>query len=393
MKLSRRKLLVAASAAAIAPMSAARAQAAKPLKVGLIIPATGPFSSTGRMLEAGARLYTQTAGDTVAGRKIELVVRDDTGVADVTKRIAQAMVVNEGVEVLAGFGLTPLALAVAPIATEAKTAQIVMMAATSIVTDRSPYIVRPCFTNAQTTAPLADWSVKNGIKKVVTLVSDYAPGIDTETTYINTFKAQGGEVLASIRAPLPTRDFAPFLQRAADAKPDALFVFVPSGIGAILMKQFAERGLDKSGIRLIGEGSVTEDDTLTQMGDAALGMITSHHYSAAHDSPENKAFVSAFRKANNNARPNLIAVHAYDGLHMLYEALKKTNGIAAGDGLVAAMKGLQWVSPRGPVKIDPETRETIQNVYIRKVEKVGGELYNVEFATIPDAIDPTKVKK
>jgi branched-chain amino acid transport system substrate-binding protein len=390
MKLTRRNVMLTASAAAIWPV---QAQSAKPLKIGFIIPATGQFASTGRMLEAGARLYMQQNGDTVAGRKIELVVRDDTGVADTTKRIAQALVVNEGAEILAGFGLTPLALAVAPIATEAKVAQIVMMAATSIVTDRSPYIVRPCFTNAQTTAPLAEWSVKNGIKKVVTLVSDYAPGIDTETTFVNAFKANGGEIITSIRAPLPTRDFAPFLQRAADAKPDALFVFVPSGIGATLMKQFAERGLDKSGIRLIGEGSVTEDDTLTQMGDEAKGMITSHHYSAAHDSPENKAFIAAFRKANNNARPNLIAVHAYDGLHMIYEALKKTNGNAGGDGLVAAMKGMAWTSPRGPMKIDPDTRETIQNVYVRKVERVGGELYNVEFATIANATDPTKAKK
>jgi branched-chain amino acid transport system substrate-binding protein len=295
-KLTRRVLLAAGFAALAIP---AQAQAPTPLKVGMIIPLTGPFTSTGKFIENAARLYIQQHGDTVAGRKIELVVKDDTGNADVTKRIAQDMVVNDKIDVLAGFGLTPLALAVAPIATQSKTAQIVIMAATGIVTDRSPYIVRTAFTSAQTTIPIAEWSLKNGIKKVVTLVADYAPGIDIENAYVNTFKAGGGEVIQSIRVPLASRDFAPFLQRAADAKPDALFVFVPAGIGSTLIKQFVERGLDKSGIKLIAEGSVTEDEIVNQLGNESIGMITSAGYSAAHDSPENKAFVAAYKKAYN----------------------------------------------------------------------------------------------
>lgn len=389
MALNRRELLLTSAAATVAMPSILRAQGAE-LKIGLIAPLTGPFTSTGRMLEAGARLYMQQKGASVAGRKLELIVRDDTGVADVTKRIAQEMVANEKVEVLTGFGLTPLALAVAPIATQAKVPQIVMMAATSIVTDRSPFIVRPGFTNAQTTAPLALWALRNKIKRVFTLVSDYAPGHDTETVFVNEFKKGGGEIIESIRVPVANRDFAPFLQRAADAKPDALFVFVPAGIGATLIKQYAERGMDKSGIKLIGEGSVTEDDIIQQMDDSAIGMITSHHYSAAHNSPENKEFVAAFKKANKGARPNLIAVHAYDGMHLVYEALKATGGKTGGEQLVAAMKGLAWTSPRGPVFIDRDTRETVQNVYIRRVERVNGELYNVEFETIPSFKDPTK---
>jgi branched-chain amino acid transport system substrate-binding protein len=393
MLVHRRHVLKGAGLAAVAGFAPrlARAQA-KPVKIGLIAPMTGPTTSTGRMLEAGARLFLAEAGDTVAGRKIELIVRDDTGVADITRRIAQELVANDGAEVLAGFGLTPLALAAAPIAAQAKVPQIVMMAGTANVTEKSPFIVRSCFTQPQTTVPMAVWARANNIGSVITLVADYAPGLDTEAAFVGQFQSGGGKVLETIRVPLSSRDFSPFLQRAADAKPDALFVFVPTGLGAALMKQYVERGLDKAGIKVLGEGSVTEDDVLTQMDDSVLGMVTSHHYSAAHDSPENKAFVAAFRAANGGRRPNHVAVHAYDGLRLVYEALKKTNGDAGGEVLVNAMKGLSWTSPRGPFSIDPATREPIQNIYIRRVEKQGGELYNVEFATIANVRDPSKTK-
>jgi branched-chain amino acid transport system substrate-binding protein len=359
------------------------------VKIGLLAPMTGPFASTGRQMVAGARLYVELHGDKVADKKIELIVKDDTGNPDVTKRLAQELVVNDKVAVLAGFGLTPGALAVAPIAAEAKIPEIVMMAATSVITERSPYIVRASFSVPQVILPLADWAVANGIKKVMTVVSDFAPGIDIETNFKRRFEALGGQVTA-LRVPLANPDFAPFLQRVAEAKPDALLAFVPAGAGTAFMRQFVERGLDKSGIRFIAEGSVTEDDIINQIGDAALGVITSQHYSAAHDSPENKSFVAAFKKANGGTRPNMVAVHAYDGMHLIYEALKKTDGSTDGTALVGAMKGLSFMSPRGPVTIDPETREMIQNIYIRKVERVGGELYNVEFMTIPNFKDPTK---
>jgi branched-chain amino acid transport system substrate-binding protein len=361
------------------------------VKVGMLVPMTGPFASTGKQLVAGARLYIQLNGDAVAGKKIQLVVKDDTGNADVTKRLAQELVVNDKVAFLAGFGLTPGALATAPIATEAKVPQVVMMAATSVITERSPYIVRTSFSVPQTTVPLANWAAENGIKKVVTVVSDFAPGIDVETAFKRRFEALGGQVVASLRVPLANPDFAPFLQRVAEAKPDALLAFVPAGVGPAFMRQFVERGLDKSGIKFIAEGSVTEDDILNQIGDAALGIITSHHYSAAHDSPENKSFVAEFKKANGGLRPNMMAVQSYDGMHMIYQALKKTNGSTDGAAVVDAMKGLSWVSPRGPVTVDPDTREMVQNIYIRRVERVGGELYNIEFATIPSFKDPSKV--
>jgi branched-chain amino acid transport system substrate-binding protein len=363
------------------------------VKVGFIVPMTGPFASTGKQLVAGARLYMQLNGDTVAGKKVELVIKDDTGNADTTKRLAQELVVNDKVSLLAGFGLTPGALATAPIATEAKVPQIVMMAATSIITERSPYIVRTSFSVPQTTVPLADWAAANGVKSVITVVSDYAPGIDVETQFTQRFKAKGGQVIESLRVPLASPDFSPALQRVSEAKPDALLAFVPAGVGPIFIRQFVERGLDKSGVKLIAEGSVTEDDIVNQIGDAAIGTITSHHYSAAHDSPENKSFVADFRKANGGMRPNLMAVQSYDGMRLIYEALKKTKGSGDGETLVAAMKGASWISPRGPIAIDPDTREVIQNIYIRKVERVDGELYNVEFATIPNVKDPSKGAK
>jgi branched-chain amino acid transport system substrate-binding protein len=363
------------------------------VKIGLILPMTGPFASTGRQVHGAVKLYMQQHGTTVAGKKLELILKDDGGVADNTRRIAQELVVNDKVAFLAGFGLTPLALVTAPIATQAKVPQIVMVAATSIITDASPYIVRSGFTIPQITTGIADWAPKNGIQRVVTLVSDYGPGIDAENTFKQRFTALGGQVIESVRAPMRNPDFAPFLQRARDAKPDAVFAFVPSGEGAALMKQFVDRGLIQAGIKLIGTGDVTDDDLLNNMGDAALGVVTSFHYSAAHDSPANKAYVDGYKKLNGNMRPNFHSVGGYDGMHLIYTALAATKGSTDGTALVDAMKGLAWESPRGPVLLDPQTRDMVQNVYLRKVERKDGELYNIEFQTFTAVKDPAKAAK
>ena len=386
---SRRRFLHGGAAAALAGLLPRTAFAADPVKIGLILPMTGPFASTGRQTQAGVRLYMQKNGDTVAGRKVELIVKDDTGVApETTKRIAQDLVVQEKIAILAGFGLTPLAFATAPLATEAKVPMVVMCAGTSIIPQRSQFIVRTGFTLPQNTAPIADWAAKNKIKKVVTLVADYAPGLESEKVFLKRFGDAGGTIPESIRTPLQNPDFAPFLQRAKDAKPDALFVFVPSGQGTAVLKQFAERGLKEAGISLIGPGDVLDDDILEAIGPPALGMITSHHYSAAHPSPENKAYVDAFMKANNGMRPNFMSVGGYDGMHLIYEALKKTGGATEGEKLVEAMKGMAWTSPRGPMSIDPATRDVVQNVYIRKCELVDGKLFNVEFDKVEQFKDP-----
>jgi branched-chain amino acid transport system substrate-binding protein len=388
-----RVVAAVALAAAIGMSSGYPAAAADgTVKIGLIIPMTGGQASTGKQLDNAVKLYMQQHGDTVAGKKIEIILKDDGANPENTKRIAQELIVNDKVNVIAGFGITPAALAAAPLATQAKIPEVVMLAGTSIITERSPYIVRTSFTLAQSSTIIGDWAVKAGIKKVATLTSDYAPGNDALKFFKDHFVAGGGQIVDEVKVPLTNPDFAPFLQRMRDSKPDAMFVFVPGGQGGNFMKQFTERGLDKSGIKVIGPGDVMDDDLLNGMGDAALGTVTAHMYSTAHPSAANKSFVAAYRKAFN-ARPGFVAVGGYDGIHLIYEALKKTGGKTDGDALVGAMKGMQWESPRGPISIDPETRDIVQNIYIRKVEKVDGELYNVEFQTFDAVKDPGKTKK
>ena len=394
--MQKRHLLRASAAAAMALVTGLAALPASAqdnvFKIGLILPMTGQQATTGRQIEAAARLYMAQNGDTVAGKKIQLIVKDDTSLPDVTRRLAQELVVNDKVNVLAGMGITPSAMATAPLATQSKTPLVVMAAATSSITEASPYVVRTSFTLPQVSVALADWAPKNGIKKVVTLVSDYGPGIDAEKYFNQRLTFNGGQVTEALRVPLRNPDFAPFLQKVRDGKPDALFVFVPSGAGAAVMKQFLERGLDKAGIELIATGDVTDDDQLNDMGDGALGVVTSHHYSAAHPSPLNKKFVEAFEKANKGLRPNFMAVGGYDGMRVIYEALKTTKGAGGGDALLAAMKGQVFESPRGKVFIDAQTRDIVQDVYLRKVERVNGQLYNVEFDVIKDVKDPGKTK-
>jgi len=386
---SRRTFLKAGAATAIAATFPRVSLGADPVRVALILPLTGPFASTGRQIEAAVRLYMARHGDTVAGRKIELLVRDDGGLApETTKRLAQEAIARDKVTFLAGFGLTPLAFATAPVATESKTPMIVMGGATSVIPQRSPFIVRAGFTVPQITAPIAQWATRNGIKRVVSSVTEFAPGLECEKTFIRFFTEGGGTIVESIRTPLQNPDFAPFLQRMKDAKPDAVFIFVPSGQGAAIMKQFADRGLKEAGIKLIGTGDILDDDLLEAIGPPALGAITSHHYSAAHDSPENKAYVEAFMRANEGKRPNFMSVNGYDGMHVIYEMLRKTGGNGTGEQLVEAAKGASWMSPRGPISIDPQTRDVVQNIYIRRCEMKDGKLWNIEFDKVENVKDP-----
>jgi len=377
----------AASSAALAPAAQA------PIKIGLLAPYSGPFASLGAQLEGGIRAWLGAHGGGIDGRPVELLVRDTTGIApDVAKRLAQGLIVRDHVDFLAGFALTPNALAVAPLATESKTPMVVMNAATSILTTKSPYIVRVSLTLPQVTAPLATWAYENGIRSVYTLVSDYAPGLDAKQQFVTTFQAAGGKVVGSLEVPTANPDFAPFVQRIKDAHPEAVFVFVPAGTqGIAFMKAFHERGLAAAGIQLIATGDLTEDQQLPAMGDEALGVVTTHHYSAVHDSPENTAFKAAFAQVGaQGLAPNFMAVGGYDGMAAIAAVVQKLGANLGGDRAMEVFKGLELSSPRGPIRIDPETRDVIQTVYVRKVERREAGLANVEFAQYPAQKDPGK---
>ena len=385
--MQRRQMLAVVGAAMAAPPALAQSDS---VKIGLILPMTGPFTSTGRQIDAAVKLFLAQGGNRAGGKKVEVILRDDGGVPDTTRRMAQELVVNDKVAVLAGFGLTPCALAAAPIATQSKTPLVVMAAGTSSITEASPFVTRTSVTLPQVSVGMAEWSNKVGIKKVVTLVADYGPGYDAEKFYADRVTLNGGTVMEKLRTPLRSPDFAPILQKVRDLKPDALFVFLPSGQGAPFMKQFIERGLDKQGIRLIGSGEITDDDQLSEIGDVALGVITAHHYSAAHPSAMNKKFVADFQ-AMHKFRPNFMAVGGWDGMRLITNGLNATKG-AGGEALMTAMKGQVWESPRGQVYIDAQSRDIVLDMYIRKVEKRDGQLWNVEFDAIKALKDPGKSK-
>jgi branched-chain amino acid transport system substrate-binding protein len=349
------------------------------IKIGVVMPLTGTLASAGKQVIAGARLYLHQHGTRVAGREIELVVKDDTSSFEVGKRLIQEAIVNDKVDIVGG-GLTGDLFASASLLTEAKKPTVIMLSSTSAVIDKSPYFVRTSCTLAQSSAIMADWAMKADLKRVVTVVSDFSPGHEAEAVFRDRYLAAGGQIIEPIRVPLQNPDFAPFLQRARDAAPQALFVFIPSVQAATFAKQFVERGLDKAGIKLIGPGDLTDDELLPNMGDAILGTVTAHFYSAAHPSALNNSFVETYRKQNNN-RPNFMAVSGYDGMHLIYHALQSTKGATDSGQLMAAMKGAAWESPRGPMSIDRMTGDVVHNIYIRKVERVNGELQNVEFAT------------
>jgi branched-chain amino acid transport system substrate-binding protein len=369
------------------------AQAQDTIKVGVIAAFSGPFADYGKQMEGGIKAWMAQHGDTVAGKKIQLIYKDTTGPApEVAKRLAQELVVRDKVDFLAGFGLTPEALAVAPIAQQAKKPMIIMNAATSVITTKSDYIARFSMTLPQISAPMADWAVKNKIKTVATVVADYGPGIDAEKAFSERLVKNGGSVVESIRVPLRNPEFAPFIQRIKDAKPDAVFVFVPAGEQSIaFMKGYRERGLAAAGIKVIATGDLTDDHVLPAMGDATQGVITTFHYSAAHKSPENEAFLKSFAAANpQGGRPNFMAVAAYDGMNAIYQVSQKLNGKIDGDKAMAILKGMKIQSPRGPISIDPDTRDVVQTVYVRKVENVNGQPYNVEFDQFANQKDPGK---
>jgi branched-chain amino acid transport system substrate-binding protein len=389
--MTMRRVLFGGAALLALSLLPAAGQAQDTIKIGVISSYSGQFADTGAQIDNGIKLYMKQHGDTVAGKKIE-IIRKDTGGPnpDVAKRLAQELVVRDKADILAGFTLTPEALGAASVATEAKKLMVDMNAATAIVTEKSPYIVRVSLTLPQISETLGTWAAtKGGVKKVYTMVTDYGPGIDAEQGFQKAFKAAGGEVVGSVRMPIANPDFSAFVQRAKDLNPESIFVFVPGGAqpGAI-GKAFAERGIDPKKIKIFSTGEPVDETALKSLGDLGLGRISAWHYDYNLQSKMNKDFVKAFN-AEFKRNPDFFAVGGYDGMHLIYEALKKTGGKTDGDALVGAAKGMKWESPRGPISIDPATRDIVQNVYIRRVEKVDGKLVNVVFDTVKDVKDPT----
>jgi len=366
----------------------AHAQAQEPIRIGVIAALTGPFANTGKPFEDGIKTYMQQFGDQVAGRKIEIIYRDDGGTnVDQSKRAAQELITRERVSFLIGFSLTPSAMAVAPIATQAKMPMIVMNAVTNGITAKSPYMLRTSMTMHQMTGPFGAWTAKNKIGKVYTLVSDYSTGLDAEARFTKEFNAGGGKVVGSARAPLANPDYSPFIQRIKDEKPDALFFFAPGvedGIG--LLKAFSDKGLDKAGIKFLGVGDMTsETPTLEALGDRALGAVTVLNYAPSLDNDVNKAFLKAYAQANPTRPPaTFVTVAAYDTMGMIYETVRKLGGTVTGDKAMQTLAGMKRDSPRGPISIDPATRDIVQNMYIREVKKVNGKLVNEPIAVLRD---------
>jgi branched-chain amino acid transport system substrate-binding protein len=369
------------------------ADAQPTVKVGLIMPYSGQFADTATQMDNAIKLYVKQKGDTVAGRKIELIRRDTGGVApDVAKRLAQELIVRDKVDLLAGFILTPNALAAGDVSAEAKKFMVVMNAATAIITTKSPYIARTSVTPPQLNEPFGAWAHRSGIRKIYSMVSDFGPGHDAEGAFHRAFKEAGGEIVGSVRFPVANPDFSAFVQRAKDLNPEAIYIWVPGGVQpAAIGKALAERGIDPRKTRILGQGELTEEEALKSMGDAGLGILTVYHYDYNHDSALNREFVKAYHEASGR-NPNIYSIGGYDGMHLIYETLKKTNGNTDGDALIAAAKGMAWESPRGPISIDPETRDIVQTVYIRRVEKVGGQLRNVEFDKVENVKDPVKAR-
>ena len=380
--------LVAASLLA-ALVGSAHAQGT--LKIGVILPYSGQFADTATQIDNGIKLYMKQHGDTVAGRKIEIIRKDTGGVApDVAKRLAQELVVRDSVDILAGFALTPNTLAASDVSDQAKKFMVIMNAATSIITTKSNYSTRTSMTLPMVGETMGNWAHKSGIRKAYTMVSDFGPGHDAEGAFHRAFKAAGGEIIGSVRMPVANPDFSAFVQRAKDLNPESIFIFVPGGAQpAALGKAFAERGVDPGKIKIMGTGEVVDEQAVKSMGDASLGIITAWHYDFNLNSKLNKDFVAA-HNAEHKRNPDFFSVGGYDGMHVIYEALKKTAGKSDGEALIAAAKGLSWESPRGPVSIDPETRDIIQTIYIRKVEKVGNDIRNVEFDKVEKVKDPVK---
>jgi len=381
--------------AVLVAAAASGAAAQEPIKIGVVAPMSGVFASYGKQIENGINVFLRENGDSVAGRKLQIIYRDNGGPnPEAAKRLATELIIQDKVDMLAGFPFTPEALAVAPVATQAKKPTFILLASTSVVSTRSPYLVRTSYTIPQTALPMGQWAARNKIKKAFVLVSDYGPGHDAETWFKKGFVDGGGQIVGEVRVPMTNRDFSPYLQRVRDAKPDAVFAFLQAGEPVVaFMKGFAERGLDKAGIKVLATEGWADDDTLAAVGDAAVGAISTGFYSSANPSAQNRQFVTNYTAVSGGKMlPNFVAVGAYDAMRVMAYAIQKQGGKVDPDATMAAVKGYQFDSPRGPLLIDAQTRDPVHHVYVRRVEKTGGKLVNHEFDKFEMVKDPGNAK-
>lgn len=395
MSMNKRSFLTAGVAAGtlVCLGLTAPAFAEEPLKIGLIGTYSGPYADYGRQFDGGVAIYLKEHGGKIAGRPVEIVRKDTAGPApDAAKRFAQELIVRDKVSFITGLDFSPNAYAIAPVVTQAKIPTVIMNASSSAITTSSPYIARVSFTVQQTSAPLAKWMLAQGVKEAYTVVADYASGTDADKAFSDAFEAGGGKIVGRLRTPMNNPDFSAYIQRIKDEKPESVFFFFPSGVmPPAFLRAWKERGMEEAGIKLYAPGEATDDSYLEATGDVALGLVTSAHYSYAHPSEKNQKFIKDFEaEFGTDMRPSYFATTAYDAMAAIDLALQKTGGDVDGDKVMEALKGLQFEGPRGPVEIDPETRDIVQTVYIRKTERVDGKLVNVEFDKFERVKDPAK---
>lgn len=377
-----------AALAAAALIGAGAAQAQDTIKIGIINAYSGQFADPGNQLDAGIELYIAQHGDMVAGKKIELIRKDVGGIApDVAKRLAEELVVRDQVDILVGGLLTPNTMAVGDVSAEAEKFQVVMNATTPVIITKSPYMIRTSVTASQLNYNFGLWVYDQGVREAYTMVSDYGPGIGAGAAYEKAFLERGGTIVGSDKTPVANPDFAPFAQRIADADPESLYIFVPGGAQPpALVKALSERGV-VPGVKVYAQGELTSDAALEAVGEGALGIVTATHYESQREDPINAEFIAAYHAANDGRNPDLYSVGGYDGMHVVYEALKATGGNTDAAALTEAAIGLEWVSPRGPIRID-ESRESIQSIWLTDVRMVDGEPKRVVFDEIKEARPP-----
>jgi branched-chain amino acid transport system substrate-binding protein len=384
------RLVALVAATALAALATGAGAADQPIKIGFIASYSGDAAEQGHIIDTAVAAFVKTHGTTIAGRQVQLLKRDDTGIApDVSRRLAQELIVQEKVDLLMGVVYTPNAIAVAGVSTAAKIPFLLVNASTSNIIAKAPYTTRYGMTTPQVTIPLAQWALKSGLKTAYAVFQDYGPGLDAGKAFTEAFTAGGGRMLGEVRVPITNADYNAYLQRVKDAKPDVMFVFDNATTGGPqCLKAYRELGLDKAGIKIISLGALVDETNLPATGDAAIGVISSFDYSSTHDSKTNRDFVRAFKGVDPKAEPDFVAVATWDALTAAYKAIAAQGGTIDPEKTMAFLRGLKFESPRGPIMIDPDTRDIVQNVYLRRTEKKNGKLVNTEFATIPMVKDP-----